>query len=674
MKLHGVIKSFAVLIMLGVMAGSAAALVPLKLNFQGKLTEPDGTPVSNNDYTMTFVIYTDAVGGAPLWSEVRTVTVLDGIYNVVLGLPGNEIDPADMDGNRYLGVTVGTDLEMVPRQLLTSTVFSLRAALADDADTIDGLDSSALGDITAVEARTGLSGGGTSGDVSISADTSYLQRRVAGTCPAGYSIRAVNVDGSVVCELDDEGDGDITSVTASTGLTGGGSSGAVSLSANTAYLQRRVVGSCAVGYSIRTVNADGSVVCEFDSNSGGDITSIAAGTGLNGGGSSGAVTVNVAVPLYLSGASTYTIKGNNTGTGMGLDGSATSNGAGVRGYHSNGNYGYLATASYGVMGSTSTRTAGYFNSSSGYGLLVNNGNVGIGTLTPTSELEVNGTLRTTADAESKLRVGRYSATYPHTYISAAGTASSMRLQIGDTTRMTIESSGDVGIGTDSPDAKLHVNGSITGDGIFRIMDPSIDDEVLQFNPSSGYLYLGSGSSTITGDDGDLIIRDSSGTQTITMDGASGRTTTRSIRITGGSDLSEGFDIADLEKNTPPEPGMLVSIDPDNPGNLAVSREAYDRKVAGIISGAGGVHPGMVMGQEDTQADGAHPVALSGRVYCLADASEHEIIPGDLLTTSNTRGHAMKISDYDKAHGATIGKAMTPLKEGKGMVLVLVSLQ
>src|SRR5262245_52942597 len=159
----------------------------------------------------------------------------------------------------------------------------------------------------------------------------------------------------------------------------------------------------------------------------------------------------------------------------------------------------------------------------------------------------------------------------------------------------------------------------------------------------------------------------------------GTTITDVLLITGGADFAENFDInvaaIDSESMTPKvEAGMVVSIDPTSPGKLALSTRGDDRRVAGIISGAGDVKPGMVMSQESTLADGKYPVALTGRVYCWVDASEGAIVPGDLLTTSSTPGHAMKAADAVKAQGAIIGKALTGLKEGKGLVLVLVTLQ
>lgn len=151
----------------------------------------------------------------------------------------------------------------------------------------------------------------------------------------------------------------------------------------------------------------------------------------------------------------------------------------------------------------------------------------------------------------------------------------------------------------------------------------------------------------------------------------GVTSTKILEITGGADFAETFDVAE---NNLLQPGTVVSIDPENPGQLRVSTAAYDKTVAGIISGAGGIQPGMLMGQEGTIANGKHPVALTGRVYCLVDATYGSIQAGDLLTTSPTAGHAMKATDDKEGRGAIIGKAMTSLKEGKALVLVLVSLQ
>jgi hypothetical protein len=145
----------------------------------------------------------------------------------------------------------------------------------------------------------------------------------------------------------------------------------------------------------------------------------------------------------------------------------------------------------------------------------------------------------------------------------------------------------------------------------------------------------------------------------------------SITINGGADLAEPFDISSPDSET--AQGSVVVIDDQNPGHLKLSHEAYDTRVAGVISGANGVSPGIQMRQQGS-LEGGKNVALSGRVYVLADAANGAIKAGDLLTTSSTPGHAMKVTDHAKAQGAILGKAMTGLREGKGMVLVLVTLQ
>ncbi|HUA65128.1 MAG TPA: hypothetical protein VME24_04725, partial [Alphaproteobacteria bacterium] len=152
---------------------------------------------------------------------------------------------------------------------------------------------------------------------------------------------------------------------------------------------------------------------------------------------------------------------------------------------------------------------------------------------------------------------------------------------------------------------------------------------------------------------------------------SGNASCASITITGGSDLAEPFRISSAKSDVPP--GSVVVIDPSNPGHLKLSDQPYDTGVAGVVSGANGIHPGIQMQQQGLLA-GGKDVALSGRVYVLADTSNGPIKPTDMLTTSSIPGYAMKVTDHARAQGAILGKAMTGLSDGKGMVLVLVTLQ
>jgi hypothetical protein len=142
-----------------------------------------------------------------------------------------------------------------------------------------------------------------------------------------------------------------------------------------------------------------------------------------------------------------------------------------------------------------------------------------------------------------------------------------------------------------------------------------------------------------------------------------------LTIRGGCDLAEPFAM----KEPQIEKGSVVVIDEEHPGQLKLSTRAYDTRVAGIVSGANGVNTGLALLQEGTLEAGQN-VALTGRVYVQADTGGGAIKPGDLLTTSNEPGHAMKVSDPAKAQGAILGKAMSGLSEGRGMVLVLVTLQ
>jgi hypothetical protein len=134
------------------------------------------------------------------------------------------------------------------------------------------------------------------------------------------------------------------------------------------------------------------------------------------------------------------------------------------------------------------------------------------------------------------------------------------------------------------------------------------------------------------------------------------------------DCAEDFDIVNLKDA---EPGTVMVL--DQSGALECSSKAYDKRVAGVISGAGDCKPGIILGKQKSESR-RMPIALLGKVYCKVDAQYSPIEVGDLLTTSLTPGHAMKAEDPQKAFGSVIGKAMRPLTAGRGLVPVLVALQ
>ena len=181
-------RFFIILLLAFMPFSTAVAQVPQQINFQGLLTDTSGNPVPDDDYEMTFAIYDTSSDGTRLWSEAKTVKVVNGIYNVILGKPGNGIDPIDMTGDRYLGISVSGDVEMTPRQLITSAVFSLRSALSDDANTLMGYT------LTDLDARYIQPGETASINSNIIADASVMSEDIC--------------DGAVLTEiLDDDGSG-----------------------------------------------------------------------------------------------------------------------------------------------------------------------------------------------------------------------------------------------------------------------------------------------------------------------------------------------------------------------------------------------------------------------------------------------------------------------------------
>ncbi len=147
----------------------------------------------------------------------------------------------------------------------------------------------------------------------------------------------------------------------------------------------------------------------------------------------------------------------------------------------------------------------------------------------------------------------------------------------------------------------------------------------------------------------------------------GDLTAHDVFIAGG-DCAEEFAIAQTVEI---EPGMVMVLGQD--GALQPSQQAYDKRVAGVISGAGDYKPGIVLDKQQP-SEYRMPVALVGKVYCKVDAHYASIEVGDLLTTSPTPGHAMKAVDPLKAFGAVMGKALRPFDAGCGLIPILVTLQ
>jgi len=138
----------------------------------------------------------------------------------------------------------------------------------------------------------------------------------------------------------------------------------------------------------------------------------------------------------------------------------------------------------------------------------------------------------------------------------------------------------------------------------------------------------------------------------------------------GADLAESFPV----EGGSAEPGTVLSLGGGADGQLLICDEPYSRRVAGVVSGAHGLDAGVVLKGKDFDTKGHVAVALTGRVWVRCDATRTPIRIGDLLTSAERPGHAMAATDRERAYGAILGKAMTSLESGTGMVLVLVSLQ
>ncbi len=307
------------------------------------------------------------------------------------------------------------------------------------------------------------------------------------------------------------------------------------------------------------------------------------------------------------------------------------------------------------------------------------GNVGIGTTLPTPgiRLDINGATRIAGGGSGGTI--QFGAPNSESGMAIVGVnrsdirfdGSTLKLLAGSgvgppspLNGIAVHTSGNVSIGSlEPPQAKLQV---VAQDALSLV---GYQPFLTLADANAGYAR-----SRIQGVNGELVLEpesfiNGSNPNASVVIANSGNVSLRTLTIRGGADLAEPFELS--QAGIPK--GSVVVIDDQQPGKLRLSTRAYDTRVAGIVSGANGVNPGISLRQVGV-LDAGDEVSLSGRVYVLADASGGVIRPGDLLTTSDRPGHAMKVSDFSRCQGAVIGKAMGGLSEGTGMVLVLVTLQ
>lgn len=253
--------------------------------YQGELRQ-NNLPVTAS-VDMVFTLYDSAAGstviGSPIpLTGVNAVSVVDGLFTVTLDF-GASAFITTTDDARWLAITVSGNA-LSPRTKIENAPYALTSQLAYNVPA------------------------GSIGLMQINA--TQVQRRVSGTCAAGSAISVINQDGTVSCQS--SGSGTITGITPAngSGLTGGGTSGTVSLGTDFSVLQKRVSGTCATGSSVSSVNADGTVACQAAGT--GTVTSVTAGNGLTGGTitSSGTLAVDPAV-VALAGT-TWNLAGNGS--------------------------------------------------------------------------------------------------------------------------------------------------------------------------------------------------------------------------------------------------------------------------------------------------------------------------------------------------------------------------
>lgn len=305
------------------------------------------------------------------------------------------------------------------------------------------------------------------------------------------------------------------------------------------------------------------------------------------------------------------------------------------------------------------------------------GNIGIGTTAPAYKLDVagvinssaggfrfpDGTVQTTAATGGG--GGSVTSVFGRTGAVVAAPGDYTWAQINKTTSsladLTTRSAGDLTSGTVAP-ARL-------GSGTANTTTFLRGDNTWTALTSSQWTTSGSNINYATA--GNVGIGNASPTSKLDVTGNGHFTGNLTV---DGTINAKYQDVAEwVPSSEELSAGTVVVLDQTKSNQVISSTASYDTRVAGVIS----EQPGITLGEGGA---GKVLVATTGRVRVKVDATRAPIQIGDLLVTSDVSGVAMKSEPIEiggrKMHmpGTLIGKALEPLAQGKGEILVLLSLQ
>ena len=576
------------------------------ISYQGRLTDADGVPLSG-DYQMGFALYDVPTGGSPCWEETQTVTVSDGLFNVLLGST-NSIDHSCLTGDVYLGIKVGDDFEMTPRELLTSVPYAVHAGIQDGAVTTAKLADGAVttAKLNLVDGNVGI-GTADPGEKLVVARTDF-----AGFNPANVAAELISNKHSFL-KLTPGGVG-----MDSWGIFAGGDNDRLGIYSYGGQAERvSVLESGNVGIGTTEPGAKLSIA--------------------DSGTAAGAMFLQIGDDSFLT-----DVDAQNT---LGLYGSQDSTTASIR------------------LGSNGGTISG------------NNGNVGIGTTSPDSKLNVNGSLHVEGGGFGGTPLGEFgtfidvdAANWNRielrgssgAYIDFSNDTTSdydVRLILAGDDALAIEG-GNVGIGTTSPQHKLDVEGTIQAKDVFAAGGKNLivgDDTYLtdidtantlgiygMLNSDRAGIRLGSDGSLIFGDNGNIGIGTTSPSDKLHVNG--------DIRVHNA------------------HCGALVETNLQTEDELAAERVDRFERGDVLCWGDGKLEKCSIPNDSLVQAvadENGKPIVIGAEVVRVLGPVHR----GDLLVASSVPGYAMV--NNDPTPGTVIAQALEDFEGEKGIIKAMI---